>query len=212
METQGLRADCLTYAELIKCYIARNAIKEGMIVAKHVCSNGYERGLYFINNVMNIYAKFGMLGDAEKLFAEMPERNVVSWTTMKSGYSKGEMGWKALGLFVLMGRYGVRPNMYTYSSVLRACDGFRILRQLHCGLVKYGLESNIFVRSALIDVYAKWCEVSDALGVFDEMRTGDSIVWSSIIGAFAQNNDGDKALNLFKRMKRAGFVAHQTTL
>ncbi|GAB2260839.1 hypothetical protein Droror1_Dr00011694 [Drosera rotundifolia] len=164
METHGLRADCLTYAELIKCCIARNAVKEGRIVAKHVCSNGYERGLFLINNVMNMYAKFGMLGDVEKLFVEMPERNVVSWTTMISGYSKGEMGWKALGLFVL------------------------------------------------IDVYAKWCEVSDALGVFDEMRTGDSIVWSLIIGTFAQNNDDDEALNLFKRMKRAGFVAHQVTL
>ncbi|GAB2219297.1 hypothetical protein Droror1_Dr00006932 [Drosera rotundifolia] len=153
-----------------------------------------------------------MFVQMEKLFVEMPERNVVSWTTMISGYSKGEMGWKALGLFVLMGRDGVRPNMYTYSSVLGACDGFRILRQLHCGLVKYGLESDVFVRSALIDVYAKWGEVSDALGVFDEMRTGDSIVWSSIIGAFAQNNDGDEALNLFKRMKRAGFVAHRATL
>ncbi|GAB2209931.1 hypothetical protein Droror1_Dr00027159, partial [Drosera rotundifolia] len=83
---------------------------------------------------------------------------------MISRYSKGKMGWKALGLFVL------------------------------------------------IDVYAKWCEVSDALGVFDEMRTGDSIVWSSIIRAFSQNNDCDEALNLFKRMKRAGFEANQATL
>ncbi|KAF5753480.1 putative tetratricopeptide-like helical domain superfamily [Helianthus annuus] len=44
------------------------------------------------------------------------------------------------------------------------------------------------------------------------METHDLIVWNSVIGAFAQNSDGDEALNLFKRMKRCGFLADQATL
>ncbi|PWA58364.1 pentatricopeptide repeat (PPR) superfamily protein [Artemisia annua] len=43
------------------------------------------------------------------------------------------------------------------------------------------------------------------------MATRDLIVWNSVIGAFAQNSDGDEALNLFKRMKRCGFMADQAT-
>ena len=43
-------------------------------------------------------------------------------------------------------------------------------------------------------------------------RLGDSVVWNSIIGAFAQNSDGDEALELFKRMKRTGFAAEEATL
>ena len=54
--------------------------------------------------------------------------------------------------------------------------------------------------------------MQNALGVFNEMVTGDLVVWNSIIGGFAQNSDGDEALNLYKRMKRAGFPPDQSTL
>lgn len=55
-------------------------------------------------------------------------------------------------------------------------------------------------------------ELQNALGVFNEMVTGDLVVWNSIIGGFAQNSDGDEALNLYKKMKRAGFPPDQSTL
>lgn len=113
---------------------------------------------------------------------------------------------------ILMLRNGVRPNMFTYSSILRACNGLHNLRQIHCSITKTGLESDVFVRSALIDNYSKWGELPNALTIFNEMETSDLIVWNSVIGAFAQNTDGDEALNLFKRMKRRGFMADQATL
>ena len=55
-------------------------------------------------------------------------------------------------------------------------------------------------------------ELQNALGVFNEMVTGDLVVWNSIIGGFAQNSDGDEALNLYKRMKTASFPPDQSTL
>lgn len=150
--------------------------------------------------------------DAEKLFEQMPEKNVVSWTTMISAYTNAKLNERALKSLVLMLREGVKPNMFTYSSVLKSCDQLADLVQLHCSIIKVGLESDVFVRSALIDIYSKWGELRNALCVFDEMVTGDLVVWNSIIGGFAQNSCGDEALSLFKRMKRVGFPADQATL
>ena len=65
---------------------------------------------------------------------------------------------------------------------------------------------------SLSNVDSKWGELPDDLCVFNEMVTGDLVVWNSIIGAFTRNTDGDEALNLFKRMKQAGFLADQATL
>lgn len=212
MQTHGLHADSITYSELIKCCLARGAVREGKLVHNHVFSNGYEPKTFLINILINMYVKFNLLEEAKTLFDKMPERTVVSWTTMIWAYCNAKMNNKAFEFFVLMHREGVRPNMYTYSSILRACVCLLNLRQLHCGIIKVGLDSDVFVRSALIDVYAKWGELRDALCVFNEMATGDLVVWNSIIGAFAQNSDGDEALDLFKRMKRAGFAADQATL
>lgn len=211
MERHGIFADAITYSELIKCCCARNAVQEGKRVHEHVFSKGYEPKMFLVNTLVNMYVKFNLLDQAQKLFDGMLERNVISWTTMISAYSN-KFNDKALRCLVLMLREGVRPNMFTFSSILRACDGLPTLRQLHCGIMKTGLESDVFVRSALIDVYSKWGDLDNALGVFNEMPTRDLVVWNSIIGAFAQNSDGDEALNLFKRMKRAGFLADQATL
>ncbi|PWA60906.1 pentatricopeptide repeat (PPR) superfamily protein [Artemisia annua] len=212
MQSHNIWADSVTYSELLKCCISRGALREAKLVHKHIFSNGYHPKTFLINTLIGIYVKFRLLDDARKLFNEMPERNVVSWTTMIAAFANAGLGYEGLRFLVLMVRDGVRPNMFTYSTVLRACSGLGSLKQVHCGIVKDGLDSDVFVRSALVDNYAKWGELGNALVVFDEMETRDLIVWNSVIGAFAQNSDGDEALNLFKRMKRCGFMADQATL
>lgn len=212
MTKHGLWSDSITYSELIKCCLTHGAIEEGKLVHKHVLSTGYEPKNFLNNIFLNMYAKFNLLEDAELLFDAMGDRNVVSWTTIISAYSSANLNEKAIECLKLMLRDGVRPNMFTYSSVLRACNGLSLLTQLHCNIIKTGLESDVFVRSAIIDIYSKLGDLQNALNVFDEMVTEDLVVWNSIIGAFAQNNDGDEALNLFKRMKREGFGENQSTL
>nr|XP_043626828.1 pentatricopeptide repeat-containing protein At2g03880, mitochondrial [Erigeron canadensis]XP_043626835.1 pentatricopeptide repeat-containing protein At2g03880, mitochondrial [Erigeron canadensis]XP_043626843.1 pentatricopeptide repeat-containing protein At2g03880, mitochondrial [Erigeron canadensis] len=212
MQENHIWADSVTYSELVKCCLARGAIREAKLVQKHVFSNGYEPKTFLVNIFINMYVKFNMLDDARKLFDEMPERNVVSWTTMIAGFANAVLEDEAMRFLVLMVRDGVSPNTFTYSSVLKACSGLFSLRQIHCGISKAGLDSHVFVRSALIDNYSKWGELQNALVVFDEKDTRDLIVWNSVIGAFAQNSDGDEALSLFKRMKRCGLMADQATL
>ncbi|XP_057415475.1 pentatricopeptide repeat-containing protein At2g03880, mitochondrial [Lotus japonicus] len=212
MERHGVKADAITYAELIKCCLAHGAVREGKRVHRHIFSNGYLPKTFLINTLLNMYVKFNLLEEAQVVFDEMPERNVVSWTTMISAYSSVKLNDRAMKLLVFMLREGVMPNMFTFSSVLRACEYLSDIKQIHSSILKVGLESDVFVRSALIDVYSKLGELLEALSVFKEMVTGDRVVWNSIIAAFAQHSDGDEALYLYKKMRRAGFPADQSTL
>ncbi|XP_071735232.1 pentatricopeptide repeat-containing protein At2g03880, mitochondrial [Rutidosis leptorrhynchoides] len=212
MQKHHLWADSVTYSEFIKCCLAGGAILEAKTLHKHVFSHGYHPKTFLINTFINMYVKFNLLDEARQLFDEMPERNVVSWTTMIAAFSNAGLHDKSMEFLILMLQHGVRPNMFTYSSVLKACSGLPNLMQIHCNITKAGLDSDVFVRSALVDNYSKWGELPIALAIFNEMETRDLIVWNSVIGAFAQNNNGDEALNLFKRMKRSGFMADQSTL
>ena len=83
---------------------------------------------------------------------------------MISAYTNAKLNAKALKYLILMLIEGVMPNMFTYSSVLRACDELLSLTQLHCCIIKAGLESDVVVRSALIDIYSKLGELQNALG------------------------------------------------
>ncbi|XP_073056439.1 LOW QUALITY PROTEIN: pentatricopeptide repeat-containing protein At2g03880, mitochondrial-like [Primulina eburnea] len=212
MQKYKFWADSITYSELVKCCIDHCAVEEGKRVHQYVFSNGYEPKTFLTNTFLNMYVKFKLLDEAQALFDQMPEKNVISWTTMIAAYSNTVLYLKAFQMLILMIRDGVRPNMYTYSSVLRSCKELTNLTQLHCCIIKVGLESDVFVKSALIDVYSKLGELEGALCIFNEMVTRDPVVWNTIIGGFAQNSNGDEALNLFIRMKRLGFWADQSTL
>jgi pentatricopeptide repeat protein len=119
---------------------------------------------------------------------------------------------EALQFLVAMRRDGVAPNAYTFSSVLGACGTPGVLAAMHASIVKAGLDSDVFVRSSLIDAYMKLGDLDGGRCVFGEMVTGDLVVWNSIIAGFAQGGDGLGALELFKSMKDAGFSSNQGTL
>jgi pentatricopeptide repeat protein len=62
----------------------------------------------------------------------MPERDVVSWTAMITGYGIHGHGKNALALFSQMQQTGIKPNRITFTCVLSACS--------HAGLVDEGLD------------------------------------------------------------------------
>ncbi|CAA6672306.1 unnamed protein product [Spirodela intermedia] len=189
LHRRGLRGDPVAYSELIKCCLKNNAAEDGRRVHRHLAGGGGSLLSMFLCNVLlNMYAKLGLAEEARKLFDQMPERNVVSWTTMISTCAEEE----ALNLLVQMIRDGVRPNMYTYSSA--------------------GLESDVFVRSSLIDSYAKCGDLPSGRSVFDEMSTQDLVVWNSLIGAFAQAGGTSESVAVFVEMRRAGFRSSEAAL
>jgi pentatricopeptide repeat protein len=147
------------------------AVNDAKLVYNHVFSNGHQPKTFLINIRLNMHGKFNLLDEAQALFDQMPERNVVSWTTMILAFTNAKLNTKALKYLILMLREGAMPNMFTYSSVLRACDGLSNFTQLYCSIIKAGLEFDVFDRSVLIDIYSKVGELQNALGIFNEMVT-----------------------------------------
>uniref|UniRef100_A0A6N2LBH3 Pentatricopeptide repeat-containing protein n=1 Tax=Salix viminalis TaxID=40686 RepID=A0A6N2LBH3_SALVM len=54
-------------------------------------------GVKVCNAVMNMYVKCGLVEEVRRVFCEMNERNVVSWSTLLEGVVKWERGgeWKS---------------------------------------------------------------------------------------------------------------------
>ncbi|KAI4366484.1 hypothetical protein MLD38_022356 [Melastoma candidum] len=136
MHARGNWADSVTYSELVKCCLSRGAVEEGRLVYRHLCFGRYSPKTFLLNVLLNMFVRFGLQGEAEELFDKMPERNVVSWTTLIATYANTARSDRALELMTLMLREGVEPNGHTYSAVLKACGGLSKLRELHCSALK----------------------------------------------------------------------------
>ena len=110
--------------------------------------------------LIDCYAKLGTVTYAERVFAWMPERNVVSWSAMIGCYAKNERPGDAVELFqeMMASDADMVPNSITIVSVLHACAGVNALGQgkvLHAHILRRGFDLLVSVLNALMAMYMK---------------------------------------------------------
>eukprot|EP01018_Ginkgo_biloba_P022189 Gb_02998 [translate_table: standard] len=214
MDHKGTSFDSTTYASLLQGCVNTKALADGKKLHAHMMKTGFDADMFAGNNLVNMYAKCGSLVYARQVFDKMAERNVVSWTTMIAGYVQQGYVEEALKLFSPMQWFGVKPNQFTFASILRACSGGAALeagRQYHAYVVKDGFESNSFVGNALLDMYAKCGSVVNTRKMFDKMHNRDVVSWNAMIAGYAQCGYDEEALELFGQMQRVGLNWDCTT-
>ncbi|RVX04242.1 putative pentatricopeptide repeat-containing protein [Vitis vinifera] len=112
---------------------------------------------------MDMYAKCGRIEDAAKLFDHMPDKTVVSWTSMMSGHcQRGAFdenslidGYTKSGTLVaaekLMKRLTCR-DVVSWTSVISGCvlNGMWV----HGLVMKAEWRENVFVMNSLVEMYS----------------------------------------------------------
>ncbi|KAH7836151.1 hypothetical protein Vadar_033182 [Vaccinium darrowii] len=98
---------------------------------------------------------------------------------------------------------GIYPNQFTFSAVLPACANTVVVihgEQMHSLICKHGYGFDLFVATALVDMYAKCCYMGLAENVFDEMPDRNLVSWNCMIVGFLINEMYDQAVGFFKRV------------
>jgi pentatricopeptide repeat protein len=171
-------------------------------------------GVFVSNNLITAYARFDEVLDARKVFDEMPERSVVSWTAMMNEYQKLGHHSEVRRLFLDMVATGVQGNSLTYVCLLKSRGerrDARLGRQVHCCILKGGW-SNVIVDSAVAHFYAQCGDVTSASSAFDKMTSRDVVSWTTMITVYVQHGHGDKALQVFSAMVSEGFRPNEFTV
>ncbi|WOG97048.1 hypothetical protein DCAR_0416387 [Daucus carota subsp. sativus] len=170
--------------------------------------NGYD---VFARNIeITRWVKSGNLMVARKVFDEMPDRTVVSWNIMVSGYSRFGRFGDALSMVSAMHVGGVKLNETTFASALSACARLPSLcggKQVHCVVVKSGSEDFRLVGSALLYIYASCFEIEDARQVFDLFHEMNELLWGLMLVGYVQCSLMDNALDVFYSMPIRDVIA-----
>ncbi|KAM4108055.1 hypothetical protein ACB094_03G016000 [Castanea mollissima] len=204
----SLEANRALYNNLLKKCTHFGKVKEGRAVHSHIVHSQFKDDLVIHNTILNMYAKCGALDDARKLFDEMPSKDMVTWTALISGYSQNDRAEDALVLFPQMLHFGLQPNQFTLSSLLKA-SGARPNdkhgQQVHAFCLKYGYDSNVYVGSSLVDMYARFNLINEARVVFDGLVSKNEVSWNALIAGHARKGEGEHALSMFRAMQREDF-------
>ncbi|XP_020102387.1 pentatricopeptide repeat-containing protein At3g05340 [Ananas comosus] len=168
--------------------------------------SGHEQVVSVGNALITAYFKCERPGAAQKVFGELRERNVITWTAMVSGLAQSNSCEESLISFQEMRRL-VEVNSLTYASALLACSGSLALeegRQIHALVMRSGFAMDFCVESALMDVYSKCGMIDDALRIFRCCRNPDDISLTVILVGFAQNGLEERAFELFAEIVGKG--------
>ncbi|KAK1269215.1 Pentatricopeptide repeat-containing protein [Acorus gramineus] len=160
--------------------------------------------------LVTVYARTDDADSARRLFDELPpwERSLASWNAMISGYAQCGRTDAAVSLFGEMTRTtALRPNPVTAASVLSACaqiGAISLGRWAHEIVAREELEANVFVSTALIDMYAKCGSIADARRTFDEMPEKNVVSYNVMISGYGLHGRGREGLELFEEMLGSG--------
>jgi pentatricopeptide repeat protein len=204
-----------TYALVLQRCMDSKGVSETKAVQAHMIKAGFYPNVYLQTNLLIAYARWNCVEYARQVFDEMPQRDLVSWNAMLTGYARHGNGERALTVFYEMHQTCIRMDHFTFGSVFRACASLVAIdqgKQLQGFAIKLGLESDVFVGTALVDFYAK-CEtrMENARQVFDRMYHRNVVSWSAMIAGYVHHGCGGETLRLLHLMQLEGVKPNEIT-
>ncbi|KAF6133970.1 hypothetical protein GIB67_040734 [Kingdonia uniflora] len=195
-----------TFPSVLKA--CSEVLARGFGIQVHGCivRSGFACNVFVDSALVDMYAKCGDFYNAKKVFHSMEELDVVSWTSLITGYAHYGSHEEALVLYCDMRVYGFNPDQFIIACVFSACAELTVLgfgQQVQGYFVRSGLKSSLSVNNSLVTLYAKCGCLEDASQVFDLMEVRDVVSWTALIVGHAQNGKGEVSLQLYDHMIRS---------
>ncbi|KAI5070799.1 hypothetical protein GOP47_0015142 [Adiantum capillus-veneris] len=207
------------------------ALMIGKALHDELKRKGFQSHPFIGSSLVNMYGKCGGIKEAESVFCGLTKRDVVSWTAMLAAYVVQGQGEIVLELYKKMQKEGLSPDEHTLVIALQGCcllaekepvsfengqtikqESLNVGRFLHEEARKRRFEANVFVASSLVMMYSKCGDIVEAEKAFGCLSHLDSIVWNSMLSAYVDQGQGQKAIELFKQMIEEGACLDDVTL
>lgn len=217
-----------TFSLLIKAFVvssssssfapasySEDARAEAHQLQTHLIKWGFDRFLYVSTAFLDLYSKLGFVKAARRLFDDFPEKDVVSWNALISGYSRSGYSHDAFELFVEMRTRGFDPCQRTVVSLIPSCGSQQLFVQgksIHALAIKAGFDLDSQVKNALASMYGKCADLEGVELLFGETVEKSVVSWNTMIGAFGQNGFFVEAMLVFKQMLEESVNANSVTV
>ncbi|GMP94926.1 hypothetical protein CsSME_00044181 [Camellia sinensis var. sinensis] len=194
-------------ASVLKACGGMGSIRTGKSVHCYAMKFGFHLDTFVCGSVIDMYAKCGCLNNAQRVFDRMENRDLVVWNTMITGYAQNDYEEEALELFYQMLYKGFYPNETSYSSVLKASAAMSDLavgRCFHANTLKHGFLSDVYVGTALVDMYSKCMDMKNAERAFLEMKKRNLVTYNVLITGYSLTSLYGKALKTYLELQTEG--------
>ncbi|XP_059275876.1 pentatricopeptide repeat-containing protein At1g04840 [Lycium ferocissimum] len=183
--------------------IRQNLLSNSRIITQLISSASLHKSIYYALSIFNCFR----------------DPNLYLFNALIRGLKENSLFEKSILYFRLMLKMGIKPNKLTYPFVLKSLTALcekRLGSVIHCGVLKMGLEYDVFVRVCLVEMYVKNELFDLALQLFDESpeRNKDEsvLLWNVVIYGCCRDGRVSKALALFEEMPERNAGSWNTML
>ncbi|CAA6659366.1 unnamed protein product [Spirodela intermedia] len=199
--------DAMTFSVLLRGCSDLGWARSGLLLHAHLLVTGSEPDLHLATDLVHFYLKFSRPDHAQKVFAQTPHRDLVLWTTMVDGFLRNGEHGEAMRLFSEMRASGLQVSAAAWNALVAGYARGGMAAQALCqsavlssGAAAHGfalrraLEGDLFVVTALVDMYGKCGKLSHARRLFELAGDKDAALWNAVILAHGAHGDGEEAL------------------
>ena len=217
---QEMRKSCskpneVTFTCMLSVCATRGMFCVGTQLHGLVIGSGFEFDSQVANTLLAVYSKCGNLFDAQKLFDSMPQTDTVSWNGLIAGYVQNGFTDEALPLFNAMISAGVKPDSITFASFLPSIvesGSLKHCKEIHSYIVRHRVPFDVYLKSALIDIYFKSGDVDMARKIFQQNTSVDVAVCTAMISGYVLNGLNTDAIDIFRWLVHEGMTPNCLTM
>ncbi|CAI0401346.1 unnamed protein product [Linum tenue] len=209
---EGIVADEITIASVLSACASLRNLDIGVKLHKLATRTGLASYTIVANSLIDMYSKCNSIDKALDVFHQIPEKNVVSWTSIIDGLRINNQCIEALSFFWQMIRT-TKPNSVTLVSALGACARIGALmcgKEIHAHVLKAGTGFDGFLPNAILDMYVRCGRMRPALHQFNLNKT-DVGAWNILLRGYARRGQGAWAMELYRRMLNSHIVPDDIT-
>eukprot|EP00250_Pteridium_aquilinum_P002566 c12790_g1_i1 orf=532-3174(+) len=214
MQEEAVLPNRVTFLTIIKAHALQVVgVEVERVHARIICSD-FKQDIVLGTALLKVYGEGSRMKDASSIFNYMVGRDVVIWTTMITLFADQGHIKEALHLLEQMQHEGMTPTIVTFIGLLGICAKYAALeegKKMHNHILVDGLESDVAVGNALINMYGKCASLDDACSVFDKALERNVVTWTSMITLYAQKGYGKAALIHFDQMQCEAVLPNQFT-
>ncbi|GJM89818.1 hypothetical protein PR202_ga06039 [Eleusine coracana subsp. coracana] len=206
MEVNNVSPDDITIASALAACACLGRLDVGVKLHQLAESKEFLGYIVVANALLEMYSKSKHIDKAIEVFKCMPEKDVVSWSSMIAGFCFNHRNFEALYYFRHM-LADVQPNSVTFIAALAACAATAALRsgkEIHAHVLRCGIESEGYLPNALMDLYVKCGQTSYAWVQFCAHGRKDVVSWNIMLAGFVAHGHVNTALSFFNQMVKIG--------
>nr|XP_009589766.1 pentatricopeptide repeat-containing protein At5g39680-like [Nicotiana tomentosiformis]XP_018623194.1 pentatricopeptide repeat-containing protein At5g39680-like [Nicotiana tomentosiformis]XP_018623195.1 pentatricopeptide repeat-containing protein At5g39680-like [Nicotiana tomentosiformis]XP_018623196.1 pentatricopeptide repeat-containing protein At5g39680-like [Nicotiana tomentosiformis]XP_018623199.1 pentatricopeptide repeat-containing protein At5g39680-like [Nicotiana tomentosiformis]XP_01 len=169
---------------------------------------------YVKNALLSLYTVSSDMEGVLEILKSVPGLDIITYNSVLKGFLDHGYTSEALDVFSRMLAHGSAGDSVSYVNIFGLCARFKDLKlgkQVHCRMLKSGLQLDVFLSSAIMDMYGKCGEISGARYIFDSYANHNVVSWTAILAANFQNECFEEALKLFLRMELQDVIPNEYT-